>query len=153
MDDAQTLLSVSYIILLTLEGHFCPPAPTSSSVPDNNYRLILLITLIPFTVLIALSAIVYGLCLHIRRHRSRNVEQDYGLEMQSTEAESSSSDADHSVLYETGTTNTLYNCDTATFFHGGVLVPSLVRLGWRKILRYGLRGIISDKNDVFLSFC
>ena len=29
MDDVQTLLSVSYIILLILEGHFCPPAPAS----------------------------------------------------------------------------------------------------------------------------
>ena len=27
MDDAQTLLSVSYIILLILEGHFWPPCP------------------------------------------------------------------------------------------------------------------------------
>ena len=31
MDDAQTLLSVSYIILLILEWHFCPPPPAPAS--------------------------------------------------------------------------------------------------------------------------
>ena len=71
MDDAQTLLSVSYIILLILEGHFCPlplPAkgkggscpscPNSSSVPANNYSQNNILLLPELTVCIAFGCIV-----------------------------------------------------------------------------------------------